>query len=208
MPSSTALLATAAGLTFGLSLIVAIGAQNAFVLRQGLLRQHRTVVVVTCALSDVALIALGVGGAGALLAAVPALGTAARIGGAAFLLGYAALAARRAWRGGAAAVDSAAGAARGPLAVLATTLALTWLNPHVYLDTVVLAGTAADAHGDARWWFAGGMACGSVLWFATLGYGSSALRPLFARPASWRLLDAGIAAIMLALGLSLALGAV
>lgn len=205
MPDSAALLAAVAGLTFGLSLIVAIGAQNAFVLRQGLLRQHRAIVVVTCALSDVALIALGVGGAGALLAAAPALGTAARIGGAAFLLAYAALAARRAWRGESVA-EVVAGAAPGPLAVLATTLALTWLNPHVYLDTVVLAGTAADTHGDARWWFAAGMAAGSVLWFTTIGYGSAALRPLFARPAAWRVLDAGIAAIMLALGLTLALG--
>lgn len=207
MPSSTALLAALAGLTFGLSLIVAIGAQNAFVLRQGLLREHRAVVVTVCAVSDVLLIALGVGGAGALLAAAPALAEGVRLAGAAFLLAYAALAARRAWRGGAVA-DLAAGGARGPLAVLLTTLALTWLNPHVYLDTVVLAGTAADAHGDQRWWFAAGMACGSVIWFSALGYGSAALRPLFAAPAAWRVLDAVIAAIMLALGLSLALGAV
>lgn len=209
MPASTTLLAALAGLTFGLSLIVAIGAQNAFVLRQGLLREHRGIVVAVCAVSDVVLIALGVGGAGALLAAAPALAEGARLAGAAFLLGYAALAARRAWRGGASAATAAAGAtARGPLAALLTALALTWLNPHVYLDTVVLAGTAADAHGDERWWFAAGMACGSVIWFAALGYGSAALRPLFAKPAAWRLLDAAIAAIMLALGLTLALGAV
>nr|WP_246344515.1 LysE family transporter [Conexibacter arvalis] len=196
-----------AGLTFGLSLIVAIGAQNAFVLRQGLLRERRGVVVAVCAISDVVLIALGVGGAGVLLASAPALADAARLAGAAFLLAYAALAARRAWRRCAVA-DAADGAAGGVLAVLLTALALTWLNPHVYLDTVVLAGTAADAHGDRRWWFAAGMACGSVLWFAALGYGAAALRPLFARPAAWRLLDGAIAAIMLALGLSLALSAV
>lgn len=209
MVSSTALLAAVAGLTFGLSLIVAIGAQNAFVLRQGLLREHRGVVVAVCAASDVVLIVLGVGGAGALLAAAPALADGARVAGAAFLLAYALFAARRAWRGGSAAeAASGASAARGPLAVLLTTLALTWLNPHVYLDTVVLAGTAADAHGDERWWFAAGMACGSVIWFSALGYGSATLRPLFAKPAAWRLLDGAIAAIMCALGLSLLLGAV
>ncbi len=209
MHASAALLAAVAGLTFGLSLIVAIGAQNAFVLRQGLLREHRGVVVAVCATSDVVLILLGVGGAGALLAAAPALADAARIAGAAFLLAYALFAARRAWRGGSAAVDEEGERAmRGPLAILLTTLALTWLNPHVYLDTVVLAGTAADAHGDQRWWFAAGMACGSVIWFSALGYGSATLRPLFAQPAAWRVLDGVIAAIMLALGLSLLLGAV
>jgi len=202
VPSSTVLLAAVAGLTFGLSLIVAIGAQNAFVLRQGLLREHRGLVVALCAASDVVLIALGVGGAGALLAAAPALADVARLAGAAFLLAYAALAARRAWRGSAAA-DLAAGGARGPLAVLLTTLALTWLNPHVYLDTVVLAGTAADAHGDQRWWFAAGMACGSVLWFTALGYGSAALRPLFSTPSAWRALDAAIATVMVAIAISL-----
>jgi len=207
MPSS-ALLAALAGLTFGLSLIVAIGAQNAFVLRQGLLREHRGIVVAVCAASDIVLIALGVGGAGALLAAAPALAEAVRLAGAAFLLGYAAVAVRRAWRGGTGADAVASGGGRGPLAVLLTTLALTWLNPHVYLDTVVLAGTAAGAHGEERWWFAAGMACGSVLWFGALGYGSATLRPLFAAPAAWRLLDGAIAAVMLALGLSLALGAV
>ena len=209
MPASTALLAAVAGLTFGLSLIVAIGAQNAFVLRQGLLREHRGVVVTVCALSDLVLIAAGVAGAGALLTAAPALADGARIAGGLFLLAYALFAARRAWRGGSAAADDdGSRAARGPLAVLLTTLALTWLNPHVYLDTVVLAGTAADAHGDQRWWFAAGMGCGSVIWFSALGYGSATLRPLFAKPAAWRLLDAAIAVIMCALGLSLLLGAV
>jgi L-lysine exporter family protein LysE/ArgO len=202
VPSSTALLAALAGLTFGLSLIVAIGAQNAFVLRQGLLREHRGVVVAVCAVSDVVLIALGVGGAGALLAAAPALADGVRLAGAAFLLAYAALAARRAWRGGAVA-DLAGGGARGPLAVLLTTLALTWLNPHVYLDTVVLAGTAADAHGDQRWWFAAGMACGSVVWFTALAYGSATLRPLFSTPSAWRALDAAIATVMVAIAISL-----
>jgi len=209
VPASTALLAAVAGLTFGLSLIVAIGAQNAFVLRQGLLREHRGVVVTVCALSDLVLIAAGVAGAGALLTAAPALADGARIAGGLLLLAYALFAARRAWRGGSAAADDdGSRAARGPLAVLLTTLALTWLNPHVYLDTVVLAGTAADAHGDQRWWFAAGMGCGSVIWFSALGYGSATLRPLFAKPAAWRLLDAAIAVIMCALGLSLLLGAV
>jgi L-lysine exporter family protein LysE/ArgO len=202
-----ALLAALAGLTFGLSLIVAIGAQNAFVLRQGLLRQHRIEVVVTCTASDVILIALGVGGAGALLSGSATLTLIARAGGAAFLIGYAVVAATRAWRGGSLDVTDEEDR-RGRVAVLGTTLALTWLNPHVYLDTVLLVGTAANAHGAERWWFAAGTALGSALWFSALGFGAAALRPLFARPAAWRMLDAAIAAIMLALGVSLALGAV
>ncbi|MDO8211131.1 LysE/ArgO family amino acid transporter [Conexibacter sp. CPCC 206217] len=206
MLSSDALLAALAGLTFGLSLIVAIGAQNAFVLRQGLLRQHRAIVVVTCAASDVALIALGVGGAGAVLATSSTLSFVARAGGAIFLISYAVIAARRALHGETLEIAER-GEQHGRLAVFGTTLALTWLNPHVYLDTVLLVGTAANAHGAECWWFAAGTGAGSVVWFTALGYGAAALRPLFAKPAAWRVLDAVIATIMLALGVSLAISA-
>ena len=189
------------GLAFGLSLIVAIGAQNAFVLRQGLRGEHVAMVVAICAVSDALLIGLGVAGAGALLRGAPGLVDAVRIGGAAFLLTYAVLAARRAWRPGA--LQAASGAASGRGAVVAAALALTWLNPHVYLDTVILLGSVAAAHGDARWWFGLGAACGSVLWFTGLGFGARLLRRPFAKPAAWRALDGGVALVMGAIGVSL-----
>ena len=192
------LLDAAAGLVTGLTLIIAIGAQNAFVLRQGLRGERVGLVVAVCAVSDAALIALGVAGAGALVQGTPELADAARMGGAAFLLAYAALAARRAWRPGALHAAPAAGGS-----VLLTVLALTWLNPHVYLDTVVLLGSVAAAHGDARWSFGLGAVCGSVLWFAGLGYGARLLRKPFARPSAWRALDGAVALVMGAIGLSL-----
>jgi L-lysine exporter family protein LysE/ArgO len=192
------LIALLSGLGFGLSLIVAIGAQNAFVLRQGLRGERVGTVVAICAASDAILIALGVAGAGALVQGTPELADGARIGGAAFLLGYAALAARRAWRPG---VLEARAAGGGP--VLVTALALTWLNPHVYLDTVVLLGSVAVGGGDARWWFGLGACAGSVLWFTGLGYGARLLRRPFARPGAWRALDGAVALIMGAIGLSL-----
>jgi L-lysine exporter family protein LysE/ArgO len=195
------LVAALSGLGFGLSLIVAIGAQNAFVLRQGLRGEHIAMVVAICAVSDAVLIALGVAGAGALLRGAPGLVDAVRIGGAAFLLSYAALAARRAWRPGA--LHASAAGASGSRAVLAAALALTWLNPHVYLDTVILLGSVAAAHGDARWWFGLGAVCGSLLWFTGLGFGARLLRRPFARPAAWRALDGGVAFVMGAIGVSL-----
>jgi len=199
----SALLTAAAGLGLGLSLIVAIGAQNAFVLRQGLLGEHVAVVVGVCIASDVTLIVAGVAGAGALLAAVPGALGGVRVAGAVFLLGYGALAARRAVRppGGAALLPAAGTGGprpRGP--VLATCLAMTWLNPHVYLDTVVLVGSVAAGHGGQRWWFAAGAATASAVWFCVLGRGAAALRPVFARPGAWRVLDGGIAVVMAALG--------
>src|SRR3954451_4922685 len=178
------------GFGFGLSLIVAIGAQNAFVLRQGLRGEHVGLVVATCALSDALLIAAGVAGAGALLSHAPGLADAGRAAGALFLLAYAALAARRALRPGALAPAAGDARRRGGAATLATTLALTWLNPHVYLDTVVLLGTVASSHGDQRWLFGAGAALGGLVWFVSLGHGARLLRPLFARPAAWRALDA------------------
>jgi L-lysine exporter family protein LysE/ArgO len=201
--SSSALLATASGLALGLGLIVAIGAQNAFVLRQGLRVEHVAAVVAVCALSDIVLIAAGVLGAGAALARLPWLIPVVCLAGAAFLLGYGALAARRALRPGALVSDEA-GARAGLTVTVGTCLALTWLNPHVYLDTVVLLGSTASTYGEYRWQFAAGAAVGSAVWFTGLGYGARLLRPVFARPVAWRVLDGGIAVVMTALAVSLA----
>lgn len=195
----------ATGLGAGLALIIAIGAQNAFVLRQGILGEHVGVVVLVCMLSDIALIAAGIVGIGAVIAAVPSVVVVIRFAGAAFLAGYAALAAKRAIRPG----SLTAGAQQGSpsrKAAMATVVALTWLNPHVYLDTVLLLGTLANQHGDLRWWFGAGAAAGSAVWFGALGYGAKLLRPLFARPGAWRVLDAMIAAVMLFLAWKMAFG--
>ena len=204
MTSTPALVALLSGLALGLGLIVAIGAQNAFVLRQGLRLEHVAAVVTVCAVSDVALILAGVLGAGAVLTQVPWLVPVVCFAGAAFLLGYGALAARRAVRPGALLAD-AAGARAGLAATVGTCLALTWLNPHVYLDTVVLLGSMASTHGEHRWEFAVGAGVGSVLWFTGLGYGARLLRPVFARPGAWRVLDGVIAVVMAALAASLVL---
>jgi len=198
-------LAVLAGLGFGLSLIIAIGAQNAFVLRQGLRREHVLAVVLVCASSDALLIAVGVGGLGSLLQLAPWLLVVVRIGGAAFLIVYGVLAARRALRPNALTADNG-GASMSLKAALATCIALTWLNPHVYLDTVVLLGSVAGTHGDDRWWFGLGAIIASALWFTALGYGARLLRPLFARPAAWRVLDGIIAVVMVAIAVSLLVG--
>lgn len=193
-----------AGLALGLSLIIAIGAQNAFVLRQGLRREHIVVVIVVCALSDAVLIALGVAGAGLVFDAVPWLIDVVRWAGFAFLLAYGLLAARRAFRPQRLTAAGAEGA-KSLVAVIGTTLALTWLNPHVYLDTVVLLGSISSTHGDQRWAFAAGAALGSILWFTALGLGARLLAPVFARPRAWQVLDGIIAVVMIALAISLVL---
>ena len=200
-----ALSALAHGFTSGALLIIAIGAQNAFVLRQGLRREHVLGVVLVCAVSDALLIQAGVWGLGAVVAAHPALAQAARWLGAAFLLAYAARAALRALRpqqlpaGGG---GEGAGSARS--AVL-TALAFTWLNPHVYLDTVLLLGAIASPYGDSalRASFAAGATVASGVWFASLAYGARWLAPLFASPRAWQLLDAVIAATMVVLAVGL-----
>jgi L-lysine exporter family protein LysE/ArgO len=191
------------GFVAGLSLIVAIGAQNAFVLRQGIRNEHVLPVVILCAVSDLVLIVAGVAGVGALVTAHPQLMTIARYGGAAFLLGYGLLAARRALQP-AVMTPGDAGSARLP-AVLLTCLALTFLNPHVYLDTVVLLGTLASQQGDGRWRFGAGAALASTVWFFGLGFGARRLAGLFAKPVTWRILDGAIALTMIALSVSLAL---
>jgi L-lysine exporter family protein LysE/ArgO len=198
-------LAALAGFGFGLSLIVAIGAQNAFVLRQGLLRRHVFAVVAVCAISDAVLIAIGISGVGLAIDRLPVLMTIVRIGGAAFLVVYGVLAARRALRPSALTPDVDR-ASVGLVATVATCLALTWLNPHVYVDTIVLLGSVANSHGDSRWIFGLGAAIASIVWFAALGYGARLLRLVFARPVAWRILDGVIALVMFAIATSLVLG--
>lgn len=203
--TSAAIIACASGLGFGLSLIVAIGAQNAFVLRQGLRREHVLPIVAICAVSDAILIAVGVAGLGSLLQLFPALLVIARLAGAAFLVGYGVVAARRAVK--ASALEAAAEGPRTTLwAAVAACTALTWLNPHVYLDTVLLLGSVAGTHGADRWWFGLGAAAGSILWFTALGYGARLLRPVFSRPAAWQVLDALVALVMFAIAAGLLLG--
>jgi L-lysine exporter family protein LysE/ArgO len=189
-----------AGFVASAVLIIAIGAQNAFVLRQGLRREHVLPVVLTCALSDLALISAGIAGLGAVLARHPDLVSAIRWVGAAFLFGYALLAARRALRPQA--LDPVGKAPATLRATLLTCLALTYLNPHVYLDTVLLLGSVAQQHAD-RWAFGVGAAAASLAWFATLGLGAHRLAPLLARPSAWRVLDGLIALVMAAIGVTL-----
>ncbi|MBP7336396.1 LysE/ArgO family amino acid transporter [Niveispirillum sp.] len=190
------------GYLLGLSLIVAIGAQNAFVLRQGLRGDHVWAVTLTCAFSDALLILAGVEGLARVQAALPAIVPVMRYAGAAFLLAYAVRALRSALRPGATLSPAAAGGP-GLAATLATCLALTWLNPHVYLDTVLLIGSVAAGHGEGRHLFAAGAIAASFSFFLALGHGARLLRPLFARPGIWQALDAVIAVTMAALGLGL-----
>jgi L-lysine exporter family protein LysE/ArgO len=195
---SASLSAAGSGLGLGLSLIVVIGAQNAFVLRQGLTGEHVRLVVAVCTVSDAVLIAAGVVGAGAVLTQLPGLLAAVRVAGGIFLIGYGILAARRAARPSAL-LSGTSRRGNGTRATAATCLALTWLNPHVYLDTVVLLGAIANTHHGQRWPFAAGAAIASATWFFSLGYGARLLRPVFARPTAWRILDSAIAAVMLTL---------
>ncbi|MFJ3173519.1 LysE/ArgO family amino acid transporter [Streptomyces roseus] len=193
--------AALAGFGTGLSLIVAIGAQNAFVLRQGVRRHAVLAVVAICAVSDALLIALGVAGVGAFVTAWPAALTAVALAGGTFLIAYGILAARRVLRptpGAALGTEgAAAGSRRG--AVLAC-LAMTWLNPHVYLDTVLLVGSLASDRGDLRWIFGLGAGLASLVWFAALGYGARLLSGVLARPSAWRVLDGLVAATMVTMG--------
>jgi len=195
--------ALASGFGLGFSLILAIGAQNAFVLRQGLRGEHVLAVVLVCAVSDAFLVTAGVAGFGALAEAVPGLERVMRYGGAAFLLAYGGRAFLAAARG-----DEVleAGAGDGGLwRVILTCLALTWLNPHVYLDTVVLLGSVSAQYDD-RVAFGVGAVCASFVFFFTLGFGARLLAPFFARPRSWRVLDAGVGAVMWAIAAGLLLG--
>jgi len=193
------LVAASAGFFSSAGLIIAIGAQNAFVLRQGLKRNHIGLVVLICALGDISLILGGVAGIGALVNRWPALLVALRIAGAAFLALYGMLAACRAWRGTA---GLAPGIAEVPSRqrIALTCLAFTFLNPHVYLDTMVLLGSISTRYaGTDRWFFALGACTASLVWFSLLGYGARLLLPVFRNPRAWQVLDGSIAVFMLAL---------
>ncbi|WP_197382981.1 LysE/ArgO family amino acid transporter [Mycolicibacterium mengxianglii] len=190
------------GFLTSLTLIAAIGAQNAFVLRQGIRGEHVLPVVALCTVSDIVLIAAGIAGFGALVATHPSVVTVATLGGAVFLICYGLLAARRALKPGT--LTPADAAPAGLTGVVATCLALTFLNPHVYLDTVILLGALANNHADNKWLFGIGAVSASLVWFTTLGFGARRLRTVFATPLTWRILDGGIATTMIALGVGLA----
>ena len=186
-------------------LIMAIGAQNAFVLRQGLRREHVLPVVALCALSDAVLLQAGVWGMGGVLLARPEWGQWMRWAGALFLLAYALQAGARALRPGQLLV-TAGGPGNSLRSTVLTLLALTWLNPHVYLDTVVLLGTMASPYPTwGRAAFATGGAVASALWFTAIGFGARWLAPLFAAPQSWRVLDGVTAVCMMALAFAMGL---
>ena len=201
MQVSTGFLVILSGFATTMALIAAIGAQNAFVLRQGIRGEHVLPVVALCTVSDLVLIFAGIAGFGALVAAHPDVVTVAKFGGAAFLIGYGLLAARRAVTPGTL-TPSEANPAR-LAGVLITCLALTFLNPHVYLDTVILLGALANEHRDERWLFGVGAVAASAVWFTSLGFGARRLGRLFASAKTWRILDAAIALTMFALAISL-----
>ncbi|MET7288868.1 LysE family transporter [Streptomyces sp. NPDC005573] len=195
-----ALTTAAAGFGAGLSLIVAIGAQNAFVLRQGVSRQAVLTVVGICALSDALLIALGVGGVGAVVVAWPEAVRAVGLIGGVFLLCYGALAARRVFAPAGTGLRAEGAVPGSRRRAVLTCLAMTWLNPHVYLDTVFLLGSLAADRGPLRWTFGLGAALASLCWFAALGFGARLLGRFLAGPGAWRLLDGLVAVTMLGLG--------
>jgi L-lysine exporter family protein LysE/ArgO len=192
------------GFALSFSLILAIGAQNAFVLRQGVRRLHVGPVVLVCCLSEAVLIFAGVAGFGAVAARAPWALEAMRWGGVAFLAVYGLRSLRAAWTE-TEAMETEGGGTQSLHAALGTVLVFTWANPHVYLDTVGLIGAVAATYGEARWAFGAGALAASCLFFLLLGYGARALAPVFARPSAWRWLDAIVGVTMLGLALKLGL---
>ncbi len=188
-----------AGFFLGGSLIIAIGAQNAFILRQGLLLQNVLPLVLFCAVSDATLILLGVAGFGEAIKAAPFLLKAVTWGGAVFLFWYGFTAFRRAMSMNA--LETGQGGGLSLRAALAQCAAFTWLNPHVYLDTVVLVGGISTTFGDNRWWYALGGVTASFVWFFALGYGARLLTPVFRNPIAWKTLDVLIGCVMWGLAL-------
>ncbi|MGN0063417.1 MAG: LysE/ArgO family amino acid transporter [Nocardioides sp.] len=189
------------GLLTGLALIVAIGAQNAFLLRQGIRGEQVLPIVLTCLVSDVVAITAGVLGFGVVLERWPGLLPVAQMVGGLYLIAFGVHAAMRAWRP--TAMEAGEGKALTWQRAILLTLALTWLNPHFYLDAVLMLGTVANSFGADRYWFLLGALIASSTWFFALGYGARLLRGLFARPRAWRVLDSAIAVIMGGLGIGL-----
>jgi L-lysine exporter family protein LysE/ArgO len=206
MTSVAGLAALATGLVFGLSLIVAVGPQNLFVLQQGVRREHVGLVVAICSSADVALIAAGVGGLGLAIAQHHWPLDMARLGGASFIFLSAALAAHRAFQARTA-PHMAASTAGSRAAVVGASVAFTLLNPGVYLDTVVLVGSIANTDQGRQWWFGAGAAVASVLWFAGLGFGARLLAPVFSTARAWWWLDVFTAAVLAAVGCRLLVSA-
>ena len=202
LPPSAGLVPLLTGFGTGIGLIVAIGAQNAWVLRQGVRREHVGLVVAICSVSDLVLICVGTAAVGAVSSMAPWVLEVLRWGGVLYLLGFALTSLRSALRPGA--LEEAA--ARPAASVALTTLALTWLNPHVYLDTVLMLGTVTNSFGAARWAAAAGACLASVVWFTALGLGARALSGPLGRPVTWRVLDVGVGVVMLAVAANLALG--
>jgi len=191
-----------AGLVTGFSLLVAIGAQNAYLLRLGLSRWHVGMAVTICASADVVLICLGVGGIGGVIRTVPAALTVLRWVGVAYLVGYALFSFWRARRPEVLLPSDMPAPSRRTVAL--SVLAFTFLNPHVYLDTVLLLGSIGNQYGPDRWWFALGAGCASIIWFTALGFGARAGATIMSRPATWRVLDVAIGVVMLAVALNVA----
>ncbi len=192
------------GLLTGLSLIVAIGAQNAFVLRQGLRREHVGVVVSICAASDLLLIAAGTLGIGTIVQRAPVALTVLRWGGVVYLVWFALASFRKALRPGE--LHESGRSVRSLRSIALTTLALTYLNPHVYLDTVLMLGNLANQHPQERWWFAAGAGLGSIVWFTGLGFGARMLAGPLGRRSTWRIIDAAVGVVMVGVAVKLALG--
>ena len=195
------MLALFTGLLTGLSLIIAIGAQNAFVLRQGLRREHVLWVVLFCALSDAVLILAGIAGLGAVIGSVPVALEVIRYAGAAYLIWFGVLAIRRATKLQVLDPASTAPATLGK--TLLATAAITFLNPHVYLDTVILLGGVGNQFGDDRWVFGLGAVIGSLIWFFSLGYGAKFATRFVSLPGFWRVLDSFIALVMFGIAILL-----
>lgn len=191
------------GLGTGLGLIVAIGAQNAWVLRQGVRREHIGLVIAICSLSDLVLISLGTGAIRLVTGLAPWVLEVLRWGGVVYLAAFAVSSFRSALRPGA--LEESA--ARPAASVAATTLALTWLNPHVYLDTVLMLGAVTNNFGPDRWWAAAGACAASVVWFTGLGLGARALSGPLSSPRTWRVVDVLVGCVMLGVAAHLALGA-
>jgi len=192
------------GFFTGLSLIVAIGAQNAFLLRLGLARNHIFTAVAICAISDALLIALGIGGLGVIVEQSDLALEIVKWIGVTYLLIFAL---RSFWKARFPdALLPSEQTTRKLSAVVAATLAFTFLNPHVYLDTVLLVGSIGNQYGPDRWWFALGAAIASATWFISLGFGSRALAPLMSRASTWRILDTAIGIIMLLIAARLIVG--
>lgn len=191
--------ATIAGMLAGFSLIIAIGAQNAFVLRQGIRREHVGVVVSICAACDFVLITAGTLGVGALVTAHPVVLTVFKWAGAAYLLWFAFTSFRSAMHPQALEMRESSPSR----SIVLSALAITLLNPHVYLDTVVMLGNLANQHGPDRWWFTLGACLASLIWFPALGYGARALAGPLGRPGVWRLIDLVIGMVMIAIAIRL-----